>query len=234
MSFVEQQVRLPEAFRPWAARMSVATPVPGTARTVLAEPDHATTLSLREDAFVVIGPRTRARYHEPKRFRSCLTIRLRPGLAGALLGLPMRDLVDRVVPLRDLWPGGDLTDVAGVERALAARELPDDRLVRAAVALLRSKPVHATARELNVSERHLRTVFTESVGVSPKHFARLDRVRTVLDRAHHGHLAALAAETGYYDQSHMTAEFHAVMGVPPARFVAGDLPAPSGCSGFTS
>ncbi len=115
VSFVEQQVRLPAAFRPWAARMSVATPVPGTARTVLAEPDHATTLSLREDAFVVIGPRTRARYHEPKRFRSCLTIRLRPGLAGALLGLPVRDLVDRVVPLRDLWPGDDLTDVAAVD-----------------------------------------------------------------------------------------------------------------------
>ncbi|WNV82855.1 helix-turn-helix domain-containing protein [Umezawaea sp. Da 62-37] len=234
MSHVEQQIGLPEAFRRWAARMSVATPVEGTARTVLAEPDHATTLSLREDAFVVIGPRTRARYHEPKRFRSCLTIRLRPGLAGALLGLPMRDLVDRVVPLRDLWRGGDLTDVAAVGRALAAREVPDDRLVRAAVDLLRSKPVHAAARELNVSERHLRAVFAESVGVSPKHFARLDRVRAVLGRAERGRLAHVAAETGYYDQSHMTAEFRDVMGVSPARFVAGDLPPPSGCSGFTS
>ena len=41
--------------------------------------------------------------------------------------------------------------------------------------------------------------------------------------------AALAADTGYYDQSHMTAEFRAVMGVPPSAYRAGRLPAPGHC-----
>jgi AraC-like DNA-binding protein len=89
--------------------------------------------------------------------------------------------------------------------------------------------IRATARRLNVSERHLRDLFTEAVGVPPKLFARLDRVRTVLVHAHRGHLAHLATEAGYYDQSHMTAEFRRIMGTPPAAFVAGHRPAATRC-----
>ena len=236
MSFDEQVLRVPDGLRPWIARVTVATPGGGIENAVLAEPDHATTLALREGAFVVIGPRTRARYHVPKKFRSCVMIRLQPGRAGALLGLPARDLVDRVVPLRELWGERDSADVTAVRRALGRRSTRDDRgdLVRAAVDLLRVRPVGVAARELNVSERHLRTAFTEAVGVSPKHFARIDRVRTVLEGVRPGGLAGLAAEAGYYDQSHMTAEFRDVMGVSPGRFAAGDLPPPGVCSGLVT
>jgi AraC-like DNA-binding protein len=93
----------------------------------------------------------------------------------------------------------------------------------------RPEHVRVTARRFNVSERHLRDLFIEAVGLSPKHFARLDRVRTVLVRAGRSHLAQLATEAGYYDQSHMTAEFHRVMGTPPAAFIAGRLPAATPC-----
>jgi AraC-like DNA-binding protein len=234
VSFDEQVLRVPAALRPLVARVTVATPRAAVENSVLAEPDHATTLALREGAFVVIGPRTRARYHVPKKFRSCVMIRLQPGRAGALLGRPARDLVDRVVPLREFWCERDTADVTALRHALLRRSNRDDRgdLVRAAVPLLRSQPVRATARDLNVSERHLRAVFTEAVGVSPKHFARIARVRTVLKGA--GALASLAAEAGYYDQSHMTAEFRDVMGVSPGRFAAGDRPPPGACSGLAT
>jgi AraC-like DNA-binding protein len=49
-------------------------------------------------------------------------------------------------------------------------------------------------------------------------------------RAGRAHLAGLAAETGFYDQSHMTAEFRALMGVPPAAYAEGRLPVARGCS----
>jgi AraC-like DNA-binding protein len=236
VSFDEQVLRVPDALRPLIARVTVATPGAAIENAVLAEPDHATTLALREGAFVVIGPRTRARYHVPKEFRSCVMIRLQPGRAGALLGRPVRDVVDRVVPLREFWGERDSADVMAVRDALLRRSTRDDRgdLVRAAVPLLRSRPVRATAHDLNVSERHLRAVFTEAVGVSPKHFARIARVRTVLKGAGAGGLASLAAEAGYYDQSHMTAEFRDVMGVSPGRFAAGDLPPPGACSGLVT
>ncbi|MFD9738312.1 helix-turn-helix domain-containing protein [Umezawaea sp. NPDC059074] len=234
MSYAERVLRVSDELRPWIARVSVATPGTGLENAVLAEPDHATTLALREGVVVVIGPRTRARYHAPKAFRSCVMIRLRPGRAGAL-GLPVRDLVDRVVPLRDLWGDRDAADVHAVRAALARRAGRDDRgdLAREAIRLLRTGTVRSTARALHVSERHLRAVFGDAVGVSPKHFVRLDRVRTVLAGAGEGRLASLAAEAGYYDQSHMTAEFRDVMGVSPGRFAAGLLPPPAACSGLS-
>ncbi|MEU8171481.1 hypothetical protein AB0C14_01255 [Microbispora hainanensis] len=40
---------------------------------------------------------------------------------------------------------------------------------------------------------------------------------------------ACAAIEGFYDQSHMTAEFRALMGVPPAAFFAGRLPSLEPC-----
>lgn len=91
-----------------------------------------------------------------------------------------------------------------------------------------AEQVRTTARLLNLSERHLRDLFGDAVGLTPKLFARLDRVRAVLARPRQ-HRAHLAAELGYYDQSHMTAEFRRIMGVPPGAFNAGRFPAPSPC-----
>ncbi|MFB9840483.1 helix-turn-helix transcriptional regulator, partial [Actinoallomurus acaciae] len=80
-------------------------------------------------------------------------------------------------------------------------------------------------RRMGVSERHLRDLLTEDAGLTPKAFARIARLRDAL--AHGGRspgLAQLAAATGYYDQSHMTADFRSMMGVPPGAFFAGRLP----------
>jgi AraC-like DNA-binding protein len=39
----------------------------------------------------------------------------------------------------------------------------------------------------------------------------------------------LAIEAGYYDHSHMTAEFRSIMGVPPTAFLRGELPPTTQC-----
>ncbi|GAD84942.1 helix-turn-helix domain-containing protein [Nocardia asteroides] len=85
------------------------------------------------------------------------------------------------------------------------------------------------AARLAVSERQLRSVFAGGIGLSPKHFARIDRVRRVLAYAGDTPWSHLAADTGYYDQSHLTADFRALMGVPPAAYLHGRLPAPTSC-----
>ena len=54
-------------------------------------------------------------------------------------------------------------------------------------------------------------------------------VRTVL-AADAGRWSDIAATAGYYDQSHMTAEFRHFMGVPPAAFTAGRRPAATPCT----
>ncbi|MGZ0151700.1 helix-turn-helix domain-containing protein [Kribbella sp. WER1] len=82
--------------------------------------------------------------------------------------------------------------------------------------------VDVAAARLGVSERYLRRVFRQAVGVSPKHFARIARVRRVI--ATRRSWADTAAYAGYTDQSHLIADFRALMRVTPSAYAAGDVP----------
>ncbi|GAA0914771.1 helix-turn-helix domain-containing protein [Nonomuraea longicatena] len=213
-------------------------------------PDPAPTVAFKLGDLVVLGPQTRAAYLIPDRPSACVAIRLPVGQARPLLGVPLSGLVDRVVPLAELWGRradelserlsddmdrfGRAAALARLRAALAERLAegtgPDRaRLVGDAARLLAgpSPGVRQVARELGVSERHLREVFADGVGVSPKRFTRIGRVRHVL--AGGQPWAELAAEAGYYDQSHMGADFRSVMGVSPGAYRAGRLPAPRLC-----
>ncbi|MGW7585659.1 helix-turn-helix domain-containing protein [Kitasatospora sp. NPDC054768] len=149
------------------------------------------------------------------------------------LRLPsLNGLADGVLPLGEL-PGLDIDrlaadPVAALAEALADRPEPSERLEEAA-RLLADTTVSATAARLHISERRLRALFTDATGLSPKHFARIDRVRLML-AADAGRWADIATTAGYYDQSHMTAEFRHFMGVPPAAFTAGRRPAATSCT----
>lgn len=162
------------------------------------------------------------------------------------------DLVGRVVPLRELPApaarqlaygigDADMDDVlARLVSVLPPSPSPQarSRLLRAAVEALSigsgrvAGQVKDVARELAVSERQLRNLFAEGVGLSPKHYARIDRVRAVLAQAPTARWADLAATTGYYDQAHMTTDFRTLMGVPPRSFFTGRLPEARPCQAF--
>jgi AraC-like DNA-binding protein len=163
----------------------------------------------------------------------------------------MDKFTDHVVPLSELWgpPGVQLagqlaglasrpmTAVEHMEAALSARaraartqDSTTANLVRQASIELSPKDGHPhprvseVARHLGISERHLRNAFTTTVGIPPKQFARLTRIRTILPRLRRDPWARLANDAGYYDQSHMTAQFRQVMHVTPTAFTAGQLP----------
>jgi len=89
------------------------------------------------------------------------------------------------------------------------------------------------AGRLGISERHLRTIFAREIGLSPKHFARIARLRHVLARAGSRQWSDLADDAGFFDQSHLITEFRTLMGVSPAAYLAGRLPAPSPCTDLT-
>ncbi|MEO3867788.1 AraC family transcriptional regulator [Nonomuraea sp. B12E4] len=245
----------------WAGGVTVLTSGGGCAgrEPLVHVPDGDTALVLRTAAarraeLLLVGPRTRATYHAGKEFPLCLRIRLRPGVARLLLGVEASELVDRVINLGDLgggpWEGPAETGVdprallERVEAALSARlrarssaDLARSELVRLAAEALADGPgprresVAGIARRLSVSERHLRDLFTGWVGLPPKRFARIARIRRVLaaGRARAPRWARLAAAAGYYDQSHMNAEFRTMMGVSPGAFFAGRLPALETC-----
>jgi methylphosphotriester-DNA--protein-cysteine methyltransferase len=63
-----------------------------------------------------------------------------------------------------------------------------------------------------------RRVFRETVGVSPKAFAKITRFDRAVRAARadaHTTWASIAATAGYYYQAHLIAEFRAIAGVTP-------------------
>ncbi|MER5943221.1 helix-turn-helix domain-containing protein [Streptomyces sp. NPDC001928] len=247
----------PRALRPWVAGIGSVSVGAEPSEPYVQLPDTATKLVFRVDedghrSTLVVGPRTRASYHLGKRFTSCLEMRLAPGTVRPLLGVPAVDLVGDAALLEEL-PGARARQLARELRHMTpeqvvphlARTLPDrlsaaaDRsrtaLLQAGADALSMRTGHVpgqvrdVARELAVSERQLRNLFAEGVGLSPKHYARIDRVHAVLARADDVPWAQLAVASGYYDQSHMTSDFRTLMGVPPRSYFSGRLPDAQPC-----
>ena len=229
---------------PW---FETVTLTPATTPITVLPPDPATTVVWRmtpagDSDVLVAGPRTTAAYHSAKDLPVCVRLRIRPGVVVPLLGTSPDQLVDQVVPLQALC-GRSATDLAQhlvtyrdqLEQAadvlrdyLVARvpsHLPARlQLIRGAVTELtaESRRVDVAAARLGVSERYLRRVFRQAVGVSPKHFARIARVRRVIGTRHSW--AVTAAYAGYTDQSHLIADFRALMHVTPRAYATGNVP----------
>ncbi|WP_182906828.1 helix-turn-helix domain-containing protein [Microbispora sp. H13382] len=69
------------------------------------------------------------------------------------------------------------------------------------------------------SVRSLQRLFRDYVGVGPKWVIRRFRLHEAAERIHQGlDLATLAAELGYTDQAHLTRDFTAAVGMPPAAY----------------
>ncbi|MDQ1049692.1 helix-turn-helix domain-containing protein [Streptomyces sp. V4I2] len=259
-ALADRALTVPVALRPWITGIESVGAGEELPASFAHVPDAATKLVVRVEAggrrdALVVGPRTRASYYAEadRRVASCVQVSLGPGVVRPLLGTPAVDLVGQAVPLGALPTGAahqlsrKLVELAPEEMLAYLTELLPDplaadrsraRLLRAAVDALSTRPDHApaqvkdVARELAVSERQLRNLFTEGVGLSPKHYARIDRVRHVLTEAPRADWAELAAATGYYDQSHMTSDFRTLMGVPPRSYFTGRLPDPQPCQAF--
>jgi AraC-like DNA-binding protein len=167
--------------------------------------------------------------------------RLHLGAHVAVFGVPASEIAGRIVALEDLWGEAAarrffdrlagatdmLAAAAIVESAIAERvAAADTRSQRAQLSLntasmltkLTSANVNSVAGELGVSDRHMRRVFRETLGMSPKTFAKLMRFERALRAAHennHASWANIAAASGYYDQAHLIAECRGMTGVTP-------------------
>ena len=159
-------------------------------------------------------------------------VRLRPGAAGAFLGMPASELRDRHVAAALVW--GEQTarleaavaeaDPRGRLRlllaAVARRGVAPDPLVVAAAQRLgaHTARVAGVAAELGVSERQLHRRTVTAVGYGPKLLARVARLRRLVAVADES-LAARAFAAGYASQAHMGDEVRRLTGLTPVRFL---------------
>ena len=188
-------------------------------------------LSAGESA--AVGTMTKPLYLPPSGSYEFLGVRFRPGRAAAFLRMPLAEITDARVPLGDIWKGwsdeaiwngGLSARLARLESELLRRLDPDrDRRVDEAIArivasggTLRIEPL---AREIGISRQHLARQVLHHVGVSPKTFARVMRFRRVTDSLNtNNDWADVAIANGFYDQSHLIAEFRELAGTTPDAF----------------
>lgn len=178
---------------------------------------------LKDGEGVAVGTMTRPLVVPVRAGGEYLGVRFKPGRAAAFLRLPLAEITDARVPLRELWREDPLPlTIESLERVLLQRLDPDhdprvdaaiDRIIRGA------GRIEEICDEIGISRQHLARKFLHHVGVSPKTFARVMRFRRVLDAIREdSDWADVAAAHGYYDQSHLIAEFRELAGETPGSF----------------
>lgn len=187
---------------------------------------------LRDGESVVVGTMTKPLFFHAGGRSDFVGVRFRPGRAAAFLRMPLAEITDARVPLDMIWKGwsdGILERraelLAMLETELLRRLDPDgDRRVDLAVEQIVTNNgnvrIDSLAREIGISRQHLARQFLHHVGVSPKTFARVMRFRALTDNLHMSNVdwADVALEHGFYDQSHLIADFRELAGTTPDAF----------------
>jgi AraC-like DNA-binding protein len=174
-------------------------------------------------------------------------IRFRPSGPLALVRVPLAELTNVVIDL-DLVVGPSierlrqrLVETPRLERRfqllerylmerLAPARAPRADVGHAVGRLIRTGGlvrIRALSAEIGVSQKHLIHLFREQVGLSPKRFARIVRLNSVLKEMSAASASALrrpdwadlAVRFGYYDQPHFVREFREFTGTTPAGFL---------------
>ena len=204
-------------------------------------PDACADIVFVHGRLIVAGPATAASQRRPPPGQGRCGVRFRIGSAGAALGLPAHELLDRSVPLAHVWgpAARRLEDrvaaaptIDGALDALirgVADRLPppgggDPLVRRAAVALLRDgASLPQAGRVVGLEERQLRRRFERAVGYGPATLVRIQRFQRFLQLAERqpgSPLGRLAAEAGYADQAYLTRECRRLSGLSPAALLA--------------
>lgn len=247
------------ALAPWVSRLWIAQEraAPGRERLV---PTGAFHVVLRLDdsrirvfedlhddrggtyAAVIGGARSRFHVREASPGARSIGIRLRPGAAGVVLGVPAEELAGRHTALDDVWgaagralrerlceAGSGARALALLEQLVAARlrpRLAPHPAVAAALGRFRAVTggqVAAVRRETGLSHRRFVQLFRRHVGIGPKQLCRVLRLGAALRLVKRGGAATwadVAASCGYCDQSHLVREMRAIAGVSPSELVA--------------
>ncbi|WP_404366038.1 helix-turn-helix domain-containing protein [Sphingomonas sp. MMS24-J45] len=188
-------------------------------------PDTAVEFACVDGQIDIIGPMTVARPSSYAVGSRVQLLSLDPVTASSLLGLPLALLTDRIVHLGDI--SSTIVDQLAdgfAEGRIADRLMPqafadlrpDARAASAASLLAKGRSVAQTAGAVNLGDRQFTRWFHRQLGMHPKRFQRIVRLRRALLAAKQGEpLAAVAADEGFADQAHFNREVRALTGGAP-------------------
>jgi AraC-like DNA-binding protein len=234
--------------RPWVSEFHLGWTTPGQVYDLVHLPDGEAGLLFRMTGegtgdLSTSGPWKRARYKKVPAARFYIRACLHAGRARRILGVPLYELADRIVPLDALWNSLGRTLCAqlienGPDRAVPLFEQAISEFMRHQVAepapvvsrILRAiddspcTRIEECARSTGLSTRQLRHLFRVELGMGPKHYARIARLRHLL-ATEDSNLAWAdrAVGAGFYDQAHMIADFRDLLDLTPNAFLIGRM-----------
>ncbi|MFP2904422.1 DUF6597 domain-containing transcriptional factor [Pyxidicoccus sp. 3LFB2] len=225
----------------WTVRWDLRGEAPVLAETL---PHPCVHVVFERERARVTGVQTARRFRRFLRGQDrVFGIKFRPAAFQPFLQAPVSSLTDRTRSLRTVFgpEGHALRDAILREedprRCMTLAEefllkrlppmTPETARLRDLVERLASDPgiirMEQVAALAGMEPRKLQRRFSAAVGVSPKWVIqryRLHEAAERLARADVPDMASLALELGYFDQSHFIRDFKAVVGRPPARYVA--------------
>jgi methylphosphotriester-DNA--protein-cysteine methyltransferase len=203
--------------------------------------------TLRTDGAIVHGAQSGYFIIAARHRGASAGIHFRPGGGAALLGMPATQLRNQHLPLADLW-GVRAAQLRtqllhycneparifhALEQALLAqsrqlRQQPEPLVHPAISFALRSFAANSGLSRITpiqestgYSARRFNTLFQHAVGLPPKLYCRIQRLRAVIEQLARGvpvEWAKLAADNGYFDQSHLNRDFRLFSGVTPGQY----------------
>ncbi len=190
----------------------------------------------------LIGPRTRHIVINRRNRHLTFMVSFRPGGLSPFLKTPLSDLCDRAVDACELfsWANAELLEKLAI--AARAKLLPEfihilertllsnintvhhvNPIIGEFARLTRTPQVSVSdiANDLGITERHLRNLSQKHIGHSPKSMLQIERfTRSLIITNQSREWASVAQNSGYYDQSHMIAEYQKMTGKSPERLFA--------------
>jgi AraC-like DNA-binding protein len=189
----------------------------------------------------VVGPVTQARILRVGQSVRAIGMGVQPTLTEDLFGVPASELVDRIVPLEDLWTRDeverlfDSLSCMEIHRCLSAlrdgllkrigqprgRETVEQKASELITLQSGRVSVEHLARSHGLSRREFARRFCATAGLRPKLFARITRFQALVHAllsTDVSQWASMSPAVGYYDQAHMINEFRAFAGASPTVF----------------
>jgi transcriptional regulator GlxA family with amidase domain len=136
-----------------------------------------------------------------------------------------QSLVDEIASAADASARVEIIQSFVADRAARSARYQDSGVDRWAARIADANgrlAVAELATEASLSARQLERRFRAQVGIAPRDYANIIRFRSVFDLLTGGakaDWAKLAAEAGYFDQSHLNRDFRRFLGCSPTAFL---------------
>jgi AraC-like DNA-binding protein len=187
------------------------------------------------------GPRLRLTV-VPANAIQMFSFTLKPGAVKPLVGVPLSVLSDQVVDLVNIWGKEaenlrermflaptleariNILEAVLIQKAAAFQKM--DYFVQDVARLIEKQggrgSLESVFQRTGYTERQVLRKFDDWMGMGPKHFARIVRCRSLLDKLEvheEQNWTRLARDHGYFNRTHLAADFAKLLGQSPSGFI---------------